>query len=96
MKTRLISAAVAALIAVPLVYVGGFYFSFGVGLLAMLGYKELIDLRKSHQPLPKLMIFFGLVNFPKFFKFVYGSRAFLPNRYFKFNCVINANGLFSR
>ena len=61
MKTRLISAAVAALIAVPLIYVGGFYFSFGVGLLAMLGYKELIDLRKSHQPLPKLMIFFGVV-----------------------------------
>ena len=62
MKTRLISALVATIIAVPLIYMGSYYFCFGVGLLAILGYKELLDLRKSHQELPKLMIVLGVVS----------------------------------
>ena len=61
MKTRLISALVATIIAVPLIYMGSYYFCFGVGLLAILGYKELLDLRKSHQELPKMMIVLGIV-----------------------------------
>ncbi len=61
MKTRLISALVAAIIAIPLIYVGGYPFYFGVGLLAVLGYKELLDLRKSHKELPKLMIIIGVL-----------------------------------
>ncbi len=61
MKQRLISAFIAALIAIPLIYVGSFYFYFGVGLLAILGFKELLDLRKSHQELPKLMIVISII-----------------------------------
>ncbi len=61
MKTRLISAFIAALIAMPLIYLGSYYFYFGVGLLAILGFKELLDLRKSHQELPKLMIVISVI-----------------------------------
>ncbi len=61
MKTRVLSAIIASIIAIPLIYVGGYPFYLGVGILAMLGYKELMDLRKSHKKLPKLMIFFGVV-----------------------------------
>lgn len=60
-KTRIISAIVAAIIAIPLIYVGGYPFYLGVGLLAMLGFKELMDLRKSHKKLPNLIIFFGVI-----------------------------------
>ena len=45
LKTRVISAIVALLIVIPLLILGGYYFSFGVCLVAILAYKELIDLK---------------------------------------------------
>lgn len=62
MKTRVISAIVALIIVVPLILLGGIYFEFGVCLLAALAYKEIVDLKKSHNELPPLMILFGLLG----------------------------------
>ena len=60
MKKRIISAIVALIIVVPLIILGDYFFALGVFVVAMLAYKELIDLKKSHGEYPKLMIFLGL------------------------------------
>ncbi len=45
MKKRIISAIVALIIVVPLIILGNYFFAFGVCIIAMLAYKELIDLK---------------------------------------------------
>ncbi len=59
MKTRIISAIVAAVIVIPLIVLGGYFFTIGVCIIAALAYKEIIDLRESHNEYPMLMAFFG-------------------------------------
>ena len=44
MKTRIISAIVALIISIPLVYVGGMPFYFLAIIIALLGFKEILDL----------------------------------------------------
>lgn len=62
MKTRIISAIVAAIIVIPLIILGGYFFIIGVCILATLAFKEIIDLRKSHDELPNLVIFLGFLS----------------------------------
>ena len=62
MKKRIISAIVALIIVVPLIILGNYFFAFGVCVIAMLAYKELIDLKKAHNEYPKLMITLGLLS----------------------------------
>ena len=62
MKTRIISGVIALLITVPLIALGGIYFEFGVCVIATLAFKELIDLKKSHDPYPNMMIFLGVLS----------------------------------
>ncbi|MEG1149991.1 MAG: phosphatidate cytidylyltransferase [Bacilli bacterium] len=62
MKTRIISAFVAAVLVIPLLILGGYPFYIGVGLLALLGYKEILDLKKDHKPVPNLIVLFGLIS----------------------------------
>lgn len=61
MQVRVLSALIMAIVAIPIIYVGGYVFYFGIGLLAILGFKELLDLRKSHKKLPNVMIFISIV-----------------------------------
>ena len=61
MKTRIISAIVALIIVVPLILLGGIYFTLGLSIIAALGYKEIIDLPKSHGKIPTLMSIVGLI-----------------------------------
>ena len=61
MKTRIISAIVALAIIVPILILGGYYFTFGVCLIAALGYKEVIELKESHDRIPMLMVFIGFL-----------------------------------
>jgi phosphatidate cytidylyltransferase len=61
MKKRIISAIVALIIIVPLIILGGKYFSIGVGIISVLGLKELIDLKKSHKTYPDLIIVISYV-----------------------------------
>lgn len=62
MKTRIISAIVAALIIIPLVIIGGYPYIIGVSILAILAYKEILDLKKSHGRIPNLIVLLGLVG----------------------------------
>ena len=62
MKKRIISAIIAAIIAIPLVYLGGYFFSAFACLLAALAYKEIIDLKESHKEIPIIIIFLGFLS----------------------------------
>ncbi len=62
MKVRIISAAVVIAILIPLIYFGGYPFAIAVGILGVLAYKEVIDLKKSHQEIPNVVKICGLVS----------------------------------
>ena len=61
MKTRIISAVIALIIVVPLILLGKIYFTLGLSLIAALGYKEILDLSKSHGKIPPVMSIMGLI-----------------------------------
>ena len=57
MKKRIISAAILILIFVPLLIIGGIPFRIAVGLIGILAYKEIIELKGlKNYPLPVLII----------------------------------------
>jgi phosphatidate cytidylyltransferase len=60
MKTRIVSAVIMALICIPLVLIGGIPFRIGVGVLGILAYKEILEL-KGIKNYPKVVIFLGLL-----------------------------------
>lgn len=60
MKKRIISAIIMAIICIPLILIGGLPFRIGVGILAILAYKEIIDL-KGMKNYPKLVVVLGLI-----------------------------------
>ncbi len=62
MKKRIISAIVVLLIVIPLLILGGYPFIFGCSIIAILGFKEIIDLAKSHDKIPNMMILIGLID----------------------------------
>lgn len=62
MKQRVISALIAALIAVPIFLLGGFVYKIGVLVLAVLGLKELIDIKETKRPLPFLIKYFSYLS----------------------------------
>ncbi len=62
MKTRVISAVVALLIVIPLIYFGGSIFAFGVGVISLLAYKELLDLKKFHNEIPNFVKILGMLS----------------------------------
>lgn len=61
MKERIISAIVALIIIVPLVILGGKPFAIGVGVISVLGLKELLDLKKFHKKIPDFMILISYI-----------------------------------
>ncbi len=66
MKTRLISAIIALAIVVPFLIIGGYPFAFFMGILGILGYREILDLKKSHEEIPvivKILGMFSLIYF---------------------------------
>ena len=62
MKTRVISAIVALAIIVPLLILGGKPFILAMGILAVLAYKEVVDLKESHNKLPAIIQVIGLID----------------------------------
>jgi len=61
MKKRLISAIVMLIIVVPIIYIGGDIFKIGVGIVSLLALKEMLDLKKSHKEIPKLVQFISCI-----------------------------------
>ena len=62
MKVRLISASVALAILIPLLCVGGLPFTLGMLVLSILCYKEILDLKESHQKIPDFIKVAGLLS----------------------------------
>lgn len=62
MKVRVISAMVAIIIAIPFIYFGGYLFKLGICLLAVWGYKEIMDLKKTHNEIPFIPHFLGILS----------------------------------
>lgn len=62
MKKRIISAIVALLIVVPLIYLGGVYFAVLAGLLSVLAYKEMLDLKENSIEIPMVIKCVGLID----------------------------------
>lgn len=60
MKKRILSALIMLIICVPLIIIGGIPFRIGVGVLAILAYKEILDL-KGIKKYPKPVIAIGLL-----------------------------------
>lgn len=67
MKQRVISAIVAMIIVIPLFLLGGIPYSVGVGLLAALAFKEILDLKENK----KIPMFLKLISFVCFELIVY-------------------------
>lgn len=55
MKKRILSAIVMLLICIPIIYFGGKAFRIGIAVVSMLALREMIDLKKSHHKIPKLV-----------------------------------------
>lgn len=62
LKIRIISAIVALLIVIPLILLGDIYFEIGICVVAALAFKELLDLKKSHDTYPNAMVVIGLIG----------------------------------
>lgn len=62
MKKRIISAIVMLAIVIPVVWYGGDVFRLGVGIVSILALKELMDLKKSHQPFPLLVQLIAIIS----------------------------------
>ena len=62
MKTRIISAIVAALIVIPIFYYGGFAYRLGVGVLAVIGYTEFLMAKETKKRLPDLVKIIGYIT----------------------------------
>ena len=62
MKTRVISAIVALAIFIPLIIIGDVYFAISMGILSVLAYKEILDLKKSHGDIPNIIKLLGLIS----------------------------------
>ena len=61
MKKRIISAIVALIIVVPLIIYGHKPFILGIGLISILGLKEIIELTKHHKKYPGLVSFIAYI-----------------------------------
>ena len=61
MKQRIISAVVALAIVIPFIYFGETIYSIGMAVVAMAGFIEMSNLKKSHSDIPKIPICIGLI-----------------------------------
>lgn len=62
MKTRIISAIVALLIFIPIFIKGGMLFDIAVFVLAILGLKEFLDIKKSKKEMPLFIEFISYIS----------------------------------
>ncbi len=60
MLKRILSATFLILVLVPIIIAGGKAFSIAIGILALLGLKEIFDLKKSHSDIPSGIMLFSM------------------------------------
>jgi len=63
MKKRTLSAIIMLAIVIPLIAIGGWFYSLGIGIVCSLAYKELTEIRKeTKDDFPPLMKLIGLIS----------------------------------
>ena len=62
MKKRIISALIMFLIIIPIIVLGGVSYSLAIGLISLIAYKEMLDLRKNKNDYPNIVKLFGLIS----------------------------------
>lgn len=63
MKTRVISAIIAIIIIVPIIYIGGNLFNFTAALLGLIGLRELMSLKEKEKNIPIVMKIITVICF---------------------------------
>ncbi len=61
MKKRILSAIVMLAILIPIILLGGYIYAIAAIILGILSYKEILDLKKSHKKIPKVIELLGLL-----------------------------------
>ena len=61
MRVKVAAAIVLLMIVIPIIILGGIYYTVGVGILAVLAYKEFIDLEKGKDKTPDIVSVVGLI-----------------------------------
>lgn len=61
MKKRIISAIIMLMILIPIILIGGYPYAIAAVILGILSYKEILDLKKSHKQIPKVIELLGLI-----------------------------------
>ena len=62
MKKIIISAIVALAIFIPVIYYGGKIFSIAMGMLSVLAFKEILDLKENSREIPEIIKGIGLID----------------------------------
>ena len=62
MKVRVLSVFVLILVLVPFLLIGGYPFAFAISIIGILGYKEILDLKKDHKEIPFTVKILGLIS----------------------------------
>lgn len=83
MKTRIISAIIAFAITIPLILLGGQYFAIFIGVLALLGYKEIVSLKKVDKNTPLLVKILGGISLLLIVFANYDNNLFLDISYYR-------------
>ena len=63
MKKRIISAVVALIIVLPIIFLGGYAYYAGVGLLSLIGFYEIINVREKEKSIPLSMKALSLITY---------------------------------
>ena len=63
MKQRIISAIIALIIVIPVILIGGYTYYVGVGILAIIGFYEMISVREKQRKFPVVVKCLSMVSF---------------------------------
>lgn len=63
MKKRVISAIVALIIVIPIIFLGGYTYYAGIGVLSLIGFYEIINIREREKKMPLSMKVMSLVTY---------------------------------
>lgn len=63
MRTRVVSAIIAILVIVPIIFIGGNLFNFAAAILGLIGFRELMNLKEKEKDIPFFMKIISVICF---------------------------------
>lgn len=76
MKKRIISSIVLAIIFIPLFIAGGRSYAITMGILSLLSFKEILDLKESHSKIPNGIVFLSMLSLLFLVLYEYQARTY--------------------